>query len=506
MSYAESSHHQAMESQQVIAVEGRRWAGLMVLCAALFLEAMNLSSINVQIPVIRDSLQLSTATAQFVVSVYLATYAGFLLLGGRLADVLGRRRVFMCGVALFGLASLAGGLAVEPTLLVVARAVQGIGAALTTPAAVSIITTTFAEGSERNKAVGIYSMMGASGFAIGAVISGVLTHVLGWRWGFFDYVIIAALVVVLTPVLVAKDHTSTTTQSLDPAGALSITAGLLILVYAVGEANAAAAGQTLGLIALAIILLIVFVVIEARARAPMLPLGIFRSRTLVSANLVALTFLASFTGMLFISTLYLQTVLGYSAFQAGLVFVPMGIVAAVVSTLGSPRLVTRLGIKPTLVLGMLLVSVGIALTALISTDGTFWMIVLPSLLVGVGLSLAFPPMTIAAVTGVQGADQGLASSLVVTGQQLGGALGLALITVVAAAFTPGIAGAQRTAEASNQALVTGFQPALLLAAAFALLGMLIALVGIKGRIPKQPEQQLLMGARAEDELPERRNK
>src|SRR5262245_55029284 len=201
MSFAESSRRQAGESQQVVAAEGRRWAGLIVLCAALFLEAMNLSSINVQIPAIRESLQLSTATAQFVVSAYLATYAGFLLLGGRLADVLGRRRAFICGVALFGLASFAAGLATEPTLLVVRRAMQGIGAALTTPAAVSIITTTFAEGSERNKAMGIYSMMGASSFAVGAVVSGVLTNVLGWCWGFFDYVIIAALVVLLTALI-----------------------------------------------------------------------------------------------------------------------------------------------------------------------------------------------------------------------------------------------------------------------------------------------------------------
>lgn len=501
MSFAESKLRPAGESQQVVKTGQRRWASLIVLCTALFLEAMNLSSINVQIPAIRESLHLSTATAQFVVSAYLVTYAGFLLLGGRIADVLGRRRLFLCGVALFGLASLAGGLAGEPTLLVAARAVQGIGAALTTPAAMSIITTTFAEGPERNKALGIYSAMGASGFAIGAVLSGVLTNVLNWRWGFFDYVIIAALVVLLTPVLVAKiNRPSATTRGLDLAGALAITAGLLVLVYTVGEANAVAAGQTLGGIALAIILLVIFVVIEARARTPMLPLGIFRSRTLASANMVALTFLAGFTSLLFISTLYMQNVLGYSAFQAGLVFLPMGIVAAIVSNL-APQLVNRLGIKPTLVLGMLLLTVGVALTALISTEGTFWNIVLPSLLVGIGLSLAFPPMTIAAVTGVQDADQGLASGLVVTGQQLGGALGLALVTVVDAAFTPGIAGAHPQAQAISQALVSGFRPALLLAAAFALLGMLIALGGIKGRTPKQPKQQMPAGALAEDELP-----
>jgi EmrB/QacA subfamily drug resistance transporter len=498
---AESSLRQVGEAQPEIEVRRRRWASLIVLCAALFLEAMNLSSINVQIPAIRESLHLSTATAQFVVSAYLVTYAGFLLLGGRIADVFDRRLVFIGGVALFGLASLAGGLALDPTLLVVARAVQGIGAAFTAPAALSIITTTFDQGPERNKALGIYSGMGASGFAIGAVVSGVLTSALSWRWGFFDYVVLAALVILLTPILVTKTvRPNVRTHGLDLAGALSITAGLLVLVYTVGEANTVVAGQTLGGIVLAIILLVVFVVIETRVRMPMLALGIFRSRTLTSANLVALTFLAAFTGLLFIATLYLQNVLGYSPFQAGLVFVPMGIVAAIVSNLG-PLLLNRLGIKPTLVLGMLLLTLGIALTALISTKGTFWNILLPSLLVGIGLSLAFPPMTSAAVTGVQDADQGLAAGLITTGQQLGGALGLALVTMVSAALTPKIAEAHPTAEAINQALVSGFRPALLLAAVFTLLGTLIALVGIKGSTPKQLEHQMSAEALSESEHP-----
>ncbi|MBO0790503.1 MAG: MFS transporter [Ktedonobacteraceae bacterium] len=489
MPYTASSLRGAEESQSVFEARRRRWASLIVLCAALFLEAMNLSSINVQIPVIRQNLHLSTETAQFVVSAYLVTYAGFLLLGGRIADVFDRRLVFIGGVALFGLASLAGGLALDPTLLIVARAIQGIGAAFTAPAALSIIIATFDQGPERNKALGIYSGMGASGFAIGAVVSGVLTSAFSWRWGFFDYVIIAAIVIVLTPMLVVKtNHPTSTTREVDLAGALSSTAGLLILVYTVGMANMVAVGQTLGGIALAIILLVVFVVIEARMRAPMLPLGIFRSRTLTSANLVALTFLAAFTSLLFIATLYLQNVLGYSPFQAGLVFVPMGIVAAIVSNLG-PLVLNRLGIKPTLVLGMLLLTLGIALTALISTRGTFWNVLLPSLLIGMGLSLAFPPMTSAAVTGVQDADQGLASGLITTGQQLGGALGLALVTAVNAASTPSVAGTHPAAEAINQALVSGFRPALLLAAVFALLGTLIALVGVKGHT--RPDRVLM---------------
>ena len=480
MSYTKASSLPIKEARPAGSTSRKRWASLIVLCAALFLEAMNLSGINVQIPAIRQSLHLSTASAQFVVSVYLVTYAGFLLLGGRVADRLDRRLVFIGGVSLFGLASLAGGQALDSTLLVVARAVQGIGAAFTAPAALSIITTTFEQGPERNKALGIYSGMGASGFAIGAIVTGVLTSALNWRWGFFDYVIIAALVVLLTPVLVVKSPRSDTiARKLDFAGATAVTAGLLLLVYAVGEANEVTVVQTLFGIAFALILLVIFVAVEAYVRTPILPLGIFRSRSLASANLVALTFLAAFTSLLFIATMYLQNMLGYSPFQTGLVFVPMGIVAIIGSNL-APRLIDHLGVKATLVLGMLLITAGIALTALLLNEGTFWNILFPSLLVGTGLSLAFPPMTSAAVIDVQDADQGLASGLITTSQQLGGALGLALITTVDAAYTPKIAGAHLTAELTNQALVSGFRPALLLAAIIAFLGMLIALVGIKG--------------------------
>lgn len=486
MSFAESKLQPGEEaSRQVVRADRRRWAGLAVLCVALFLEAMNLSSISVQIPVISEDLHLSTATAQFVVSAYLVTYAGFLLLSGRLADLLSRRFIFISGVTLFGLASLAAGLAQDPILLVVARAGQGIGAAFTTPAAMSIIVTTFAEGPERNRALGIYSMIGASGFAVGAILSGVLTSWLNWRWGFFDYVIIAALVIVLTPILVAKSPRSNLrTRGLDIIGALSITASLLILVYSVGEANTVAIGQTLGGLALAIILLVIFLVIEARVRAPMLPLGIFRLRTLTSASMVACAQLAGFTSMVFISTLYLQNVLGYTPFRAGLVFVPIGLEAVILSNL-APLLINRLGSKPILISGLSLLTAGIALTAFISTDGTFWNIVLPSILVGAGLSLAFPCIIIIAVSNIQDADQGLASGLITTGQQLGGALGLALVTFVAAVFTPQLIGAHPQPEAVSQALIAGFRPALLLAAAFVLLGIVIALVGIKVRPARQ---------------------
>lgn len=485
MSLAETKHSSVEDaSRQVVEADRRRWAGLLVLCVGLFLEAMNLSSISVQIPAISADLHLSTTTEQFMVSTYLVTYAGFLLLGGRIADWLNRRLAFVSGVALFGLASLAAGLAGNAALLIAARAIQGIGAALTTPAAVSIITTTFAEGPERNKAMGIYSMIGASGFAVGAVVSGVLTSWLNWRWGFFDYVIITALVILLTPVLVAKSkNSSSSTRGLDFAGALAITASLLILVYTVGEAHVAAASQTLGGLALAVILLVAFLVIEARVRIPMLPLGMFRLRTLVNANMIGFTQLAGLTSVVFISTLYLQNVLGYTPLQAGIAFLPMGIEAAVVSNL-APLLLNRLGIKPTLIGGMFLLTVGCALlAALISVDGTFWNIVVPSLLVGGGMSLAFPAVWIVAVADVPAADQGLASGLMTTAGQLGGALGLALVTFVAAVFTPVLVDTHP--QAMNLALVSGFRPAALLTTAFALLGTIIALASLSGRASGQ---------------------
>lgn len=485
---------------QAARTDRRRWAGLIVLCVALFLEAMGFSSISVQVPAISEALHLSTATAQFLVSTYLVTYAGFLLLGGRISDLVSRRLVFISSVALFGLASLAAGLAGNPTVLIAARAVQGIAAAFTTPAAMSIITTTFAEGPERNKALGIYGMVGASGFAIGAVLSGVLTSWLSWRWGFFDYVVITALVVVLTPILVAKSNRpNSATRGIDIIGALTVTAGLLVLVYTVGEAQAAAVSQTLGGLALAIILLVVFVVIEARVRTPILPLGILRLPTLASSNIIGFAEYAAFTSVIFMSTLYLQNVLGYSPFQAGLAFMPMGIEAAIVSNL-APPLISRLGMKRTLVLGMILYTAGIALLAgVMSTDGTFWNVVLPSLLFGGGLSVAFTAVVIAAVSGVSATNQGLASGLITTSGQLGGALGLAVITFIAAVFTPVLVGAHPQAHAVSQALVSGFRPALFVAAAVALLGTLVALVSFNGRKSSQSEQAMSSESLAENE-------
>lgn len=487
MSSAETKHDLAEVSpQQAAQSDRRRWAGLVILCVALFLEAMNLSSISVQIPSLSADLHLSTSTAQLLVSTYLVAYAGFLLLGGRIADWLGRRFVFLSGVVLFGLASLAAGLAGNAVLLIVARAVQGLGAALTTPAAMSIITITFPEGPERNRAMGVYSMLGASGFAIGAVLAGVLTSWLNWRWAFFDYVIIAAVVFLLTPLLVKKDSRSNAaTRSIDFVGAIFVTASLLILVYTVGEAQAVAGLQTLAGLVLAIILLAVFVVIEMRVRAPLLPLGIFRLPTLVIANILGFTEFVGLTCVVFISTLYLQNVLNYTPFQAGLTLLPMGIVAIIAANL-APLLLNHLGIKPTLVAGMAVFTVGCALASvLVSVNGNFWDIVIPTLLIAGGSSVAFPATIIAAVAGVPDADQGLATGLITTAGQLGGAIGLAVVIFVAAIFTPVVAGAHAQVQAVNQALVSGFRPALVVTAAFVLLGTLLALASFRKSAPGQ---------------------
>ncbi|GHO47998.1 MFS transporter [Ktedonospora formicarum] len=477
--------------QQVVAADWRRWAGLIVLCVALFLEALNFSSVNVQIPAISEDLGLTTVTAQFLVSTYQVAYAGFLLLGGRISDLVSRRLVFISSVAVFGVASLAAGLAGNPTILIAARAVQGIAAAFTTPAAMAIITATFPEGPERNKAMGIYGMVGGSGFAIGALLSGMLTSLLNWRWGFFDYVIITVLVIALTPALVAKsERPSSATRGIDFAGAFSVTAGLLLLVYTIGEAHSAPVGLTIGGLVAAIILLIGFVVIESRVRTPILPLGVLRLPTLASANIIGFIQYVGFTGVVFISTLYLQNVLGYTPFQTGLAFLPLGLEAAIFSNL-APPLVNRIGIKPTLIIGMVLFTAGIAIMPwMLTTNGTFWNIILPHLLLGGGLSLAFPAVVIAAMSESSATNQGLTSGLITTAGQLGGALGLAVIIFVAAVFTPVVVGAHPAVQAVNQALVTGFQPALLLAAVIGLLGIVVALVGFKGPKPSQPEQAM----------------
>jgi len=452
-------------------------ATLLLSCLAQFMVILDVSVVNVALPAIRGGLHFSEVDLQWVVNAYTVTFAGFLLLGGRAADLLGRRKVFVSGLTLFALASLAGGLADTQGMLIAARAVQGLGGAVIAPASLSILTTTFAEGRERNRAVGIWGAMGGAGGAAGVLLGGILTQLLGWRWILFINVPIGLLAAVLAQRLIAEGRDPTRARDFDLRGALSATLGLSLLVLGIVRTDVTGWGSasTLGLIGAGIALLVAFVVIEGRfAHAPLMPLRIFASRTLTAANIVVLLVGGSTFGMWFFLSLYLQQVLGYSPIRAGLAFLPMTLCIVVGSTVAS-RAVIRIGAKPLLLAGMASLTIGLLLLTGISVSGSYLSDVLvPSLLVAIGIGLSFVPATILAVAGVARREAGLASGLVNTSRLVGGALGLAILAAIATAKTNDDlrSGAAHSAHA---ALTNGFQLAFLVAAAFAFVGGLVAL-------------------------------
>jgi EmrB/QacA subfamily drug resistance transporter len=454
---------------------------LLLLAATQFIVVLDASIVNVALPSIGRDLDFSQQNLSWVVNAYTLTFGGFLLLGGRLADLLGRRRMFIAGALLFGLASLAGGLSTSEAQLIAARAIQGLGAAIISPAALSIVTTTFAEGAERNKALGVWGAVAGAGGAAGVLLGGVLTEFLGWEWVLLVNVPIAAIVAFLAPRLLMESRHPTAT-SFDIPGAVSVTAGLALLVY--GLVNTVDAGwgssETLLILAGALALLVIFVTIESRSRNPLMPFTIFRLRTLTGANIVGLLVGMSLFSMFFFISLYLQQVLGYEPLKAGLSYVPLSLLI-ILSAGGASQLVTRVGFKPTLIAGMLLISVGLLWFSQVSApDGTYLGDVLfPSMIVAVGLGFAFVPVTIAAVTGTRPDEAGLASGLINTSQQVGGALGLAIAATVANSTT---ADAFSSGEANRVvALTEGFQDAFLVCAGFAVLGAILAAVLISSR-------------------------
>ncbi|MFL5870708.1 MAG: MFS transporter [Solirubrobacterales bacterium] len=462
--------------------ERRRWIALALLCVAQFVVVLDASIVNVALPTIGSALDFSQDNLSWVVNAYVLTFGGFLLLGGRMADLLGRRRVFIGGLILFALASLAGGLASTDGQLIAARAVQGLGAAILSPAALSIITTTFRDGAERNKALGAWGAVAGSGGAAGVLLGGILTQYAGWEWVLWVNVPIGLIAAALAPRLVAESRQESATRAFDLAGAVTVTAGLATLVYALVEAPNAGWGstQTIGLLTAAVALLAAFVVVERRSAAPLVPFSIFRIRTLTGANVVGLLTGASLFSMFFFISLYMQNVLGYSAIKAGLSYLPLAgsiIIAAGVAS----QLVTKVGYKPILATGMLLISGGLFWFGQISPDGGFLTDVLgPSLLAAVGLGFAFVPQTIAAVSGVADHEAGLASGLINTAQQVGGALGLAVLSTVA---FPQIddAAAASGGQPSLSALTDGYADAFMVGAGIALLGVLATLVLIRNR-------------------------
>jgi EmrB/QacA subfamily drug resistance transporter len=466
---------------------------LVLVCAAQFMVILDVSVVNVALPAIRRSLRFSQQDLQWVVSAYTLTFAGFLLLGGRAADLLGRRRVFVAGLVLFTGASLLGGLATSRGMLIGARAIQGLGGAVVSPATLAILTTTFREGAARNRAIGWWGAMAAAGGSFGVLLGGILTDALSWRWILFINVPIGLAAIVLSRRFVPESRDETMGRHYDVAGALTITLGLVAIVYAIvsTDTNGWGSAQTLGTLALGLALVGAFVAIEARfAAAPLVPLRIFSSRMLTGANLVMLAIGAASFAMWFFISLYLQQVLGYSPIQAGLAFLPITIILAIGAQLAS-RLITRIGMRPLLTTGLLLLATGLVLFSRVSARGSYLGDVLaPSLVVGAGMGLSFVPATVAAVAGVAPGEAGLASGLVNTSRQLGGALGLAILATVATSRTNNLLHSHAPAPASLQAALTsGYQLAFLVAAAFALVGSLTAWAMLGGRrTPSAGEQ------------------
>ena len=458
-------------------------ATLLLSCLAQFMVILDVSVVNVALPAIRHGLGFSEVDLQWVVNAYTVTFAGFLLLGGRAADLLGRRRVFVSGLMLFALASLAGGISDSQGVLIAARAVQGLGGAVIAPASLSILTTTFSEGAARNRAVGIWGAMGGAGGAAGVLLGGILTDLLSWRWILFINVPIGIIAAIAAQHYIVESRNAGRAREFDLRGALAATLGLTLLVLGIVRTDQTGWGDssTLLLITAGVALLALFVLIEGRfAREPLMPLRIFRSRTLSASNIVVLLVGASSFGMWFFVSLYLQQVLGYSPIRAGLAFLPMTLCIVAGSTLAS-RLVGRVGAKPILITGMASLTVGLFWFTDISPTGTYLGDMLfPSLLTAIGIGLAFVPATISAVAGVARQEAGLASGLVNTARLVGGALGLAVLAAIATSRTN--TELHHAGTTAHAALVSGFQLAFVVSAGFALVGGLVAAFGLP-RLP-----------------------
>lgn len=459
------------------------WLILVVVTLGQFMVILDATIVNVALPTIQKGLHFSTDNLQWVVNAYTLTFGGFLLLGGRAGDLFGRKRLFIAGTILFSFASLLNGFAGSAAVLVAGRALQGLGGALIAPAALSVITTSFADGRDRTLALGVWSAVAVGGGAVGLLLGGIITQLISWEWVFFVNVPVGLATVLLALRYVPESRAPGAGRGVDVGGAIAITAGLMVLVYALVNAQSAGwvSGQTLGLAAVSFVLLAAFVVLELRLKHPLIRLGIFRLRSLTSANLVMLIVAAGMFGMFFFASIYVQEVLGYSPIRAGLAFLP--VTAGIIGGAGlSQQLIRRIGVRNVGVAGMVIASGGLILLSRVPVHGTYLGDLFPGLmLMAFGLGLTFVPLTLIATTNVGDADAGLASGLLNTSQQLGGALGLAVLSTVAANATSsalsGLAGAP-SAAVRLSALVTGFRAAFLVSAVLLVVGavLLAALV------------------------------
>ncbi len=478
------------------AVEGQqsrsRWIALALIVTAQFMVVLDVAIVNVALPSIRTDLHFSQEGLQWVITAYAIFFGGVLLLGGRLADLLGRRRLFMAGLALFTVSSLLDGLAWSEGSLIAFRSLQGLGAALLSPAALSILTTTFAEGRERNVALGIWGAASGSGGAAGVLIGGALTSALSWSWIFFINVPVGLLVIALSPVLLRESHAELEHRHFDFAGAASITSGLMLLVYGLTRASQHgwATAQTVGLLLASAALIGAFFLIELRSKAPLLPLRIFRLRTLTASNISGLLMGGAIFAQFFLLTLYMQEVLHYSALKTGVAYVGLTLTIIVFSALAQ-ALVTRLGVRRILPVGLALSTAALVLFARLPVEGRYFVDLFPAFIIsGLGLAFAFVPMSIGALTGVRQSDAGVASGLINTTQQIGGAIGVAVATTIATTFTARYVDAHAGTDAfSGAALTHGFQIAFYALAALAAVGAVVAALMLESR-PAEPELEL----------------
>jgi EmrB/QacA subfamily drug resistance transporter len=468
----------------------KKWLGLAVIVAAQFMVVLDVAIVNVALPSIKTDLGFSQESLQWVITAYSIFFGGVLLLGGRLADLLGRRRLFMGGLALFTVASLLDGLAWNEASLIAFRSLQGLGAAMLSPAALSILTTTFREGRERNLALGIWGAASGSGGAAGVLLGGALTSGLSWSWIFFINVPVGILVLAISPWLLQESRADLRHRTFDFAGAASITGGLMLLVYAMTRAtqHGWTTAETIGLLIASVVLIAGFFVIELRSKAPLLPMRIFRLRTLTASNITGLLMGAAIFSQFFLLTLYMQQVLHYSALKTGVAYIALTLAVISFSAVAQ-ALVNRFGVRPVLSSGLALSAVAIVMFARLPVDGTYFADLFPAfILSGIGLALAFVPMTVGALTGVREADAGIASGLINTTQQIGGAIGVAVATTIATTYTTRFVDAHAGASPlGGPALTHGFEIAFYVLAALAVVGAVVAAVMVE---PKPPKPQV----------------
>jgi EmrB/QacA subfamily drug resistance transporter len=453
----------------------KRWPALILLCLGELMIVLDTTIVNVALPSIQADLHFSETALVWVVNAYMLTFGGFLLLGGRLGDLYGHRRLFLAGIVLFTLASLACGLANSQALLIAARAVQGLGGAVVSAVALSLIMALFTEPAERAKAMGVYGFVCAGGGSVGVLLGGVLTSALNWHWVFLVNLPLGVVIYAACLRLLPDGRGQAHGQRLDVAGAFTITASLMLAVYAIVNGNGVGwtSTQTLALLGGALTLFVMFLVIESRVTAPLVPLGLFRSRNLSLSNGVGVLWSAAMFAWFFVSALYMQLVLGYSAMQVGLAFLPSNIIMAAFSLGLSAKMVMRWGIRIPLSVGLLLAATGLALFARAPVGGDIWLDVLPGmLLLGLGAGMALNPLLLVAMDGVSPADSGLASGVVNTAFMMGGALGLAVLASLADARTDALRASGVEAVA---ALNSGYQLAFLVGAIFAVMAAVLGL-------------------------------